>query len=601
MKRLYDKALMDQIAKVYGNEVAFLSEFSGALLDIIREGLIRDGQVRLHQFGTFKLKWMKSRNGVDPGSGKKIIIQARPRVVFVPAKGLKERIEPVAPVLQPYEEAISQPVEEPVKSDDIEAEKIEPAVTKAVQAEAETDEPEKVVADIQDEIEVLEQVVYMLKTEADAVNGDREASADAEKNSDVADENVTADTGITEATISDVAEKDTGDLQPTNNTEVAEKNSQKHPVTETTAVIEDALTEEQETAEVIEQPVLQTNESEVAEIAADKRQKDSSEWLDKSVLDNIQEISELSYFKSSSTEKNYQASESAADNAPEILQLTTDDVVDINLDDAPETTTSSAKKKATRQIWFSIAAAVLIVLSSAVLFNTFLSESSEIKNTESLAIDKTTSPRYLYSYDTNLSVTETAVSVAKHVPVEIVNNKVELETLETIEDLDTIQTVVAVVDKEVTEQEESIVVTSEQYDELKRVTAEQEVFFAAMDHRLVNGDSLWRLAKKHYVNPFYWPHIYQANRIKINNPDRVKIGKIVRLPTMYGHPDALTDQDKHNIAMGYYYNYLYHKQKGNPYAYFSLIGVEKFDASLLIEYKDEIERSDVNNLALLTE
>jgi len=94
---------------------------------------------------------------------------------------------------------------------------------------------------------------------------------------------------------------------------------------------------------------------------------------------------------------------------------------------------------------------------------------------------------------------------------------------------------------------------------------------------------------------------HKANRNKINNPDKVKIGKVVNLPTLYGRPDALTKQDKHNIAMGYYYNYLYHKGKGNPYAYFSLIGVEKYDANILIEYKEEIEYSDVNNLALLTE
>jgi len=580
MKRLYDKALMDQIAKVYGNEVAFLSEFSSALLDIIREGLIRDGQVRLHQFGTFKLKWMKSRNGVDPGTGKKIIIQARPRVVFVPAKGLKERIEPVAPVLQPYEEAVSQAVEKIAEPENTEAEKMESEVTEAVQSEVEKEEPEKVVADIQDEIEVLEQVVYMLKTEAEGetsanvVTSDREISEDTAINSD--------------------------DLHVA---EVTEQSS----VTEQPAEVVDEVTEE---PEVVEQQISQTSEPEAAEVVADKSQKETSEWLDKSVLDNIQEISEMSYFKESDTENSHQtseeaiSSESVSEKAPEVLELNTDDVIDINLDDldsAAVVTNPPAKKKDTKQIWFAMAAVVMVVIASGVLFSTFLSGSSEIKNTEYLAKDHTGAPRYLYSYETNLSVSEPAISVAKHVPVEIVNNKIELETLETIEDTGTQETVVAETVVPVVEQEDSIVVTSEQYDELKRVTAEQEVYFAAMDHKLVNGDSLWRLAKKHYVNPFYWPHIYQANRIKINNPDRVKIGKTVRLPTMYGHPDALTDQDKRNIAMGYYYNYLYHKQKGNPYAYFSLIGVEKFDASLLIEYKDEIERSDVNNLALLIE
>lgn len=497
MKRLYDKALMDQIAKVYGNEVTFLSEFSKALLDIIREGLIRDGQVRLHQFGTFKLKWMKSRAGVNPSTGKKIIIQARPRVVFVPAKALKDRIEPHPPKLQPFERD-----EETVVS------KVMPSIVTPVQNETtasetinekpeekiEIAEPEKVVADIQDEIEVLEQVVEILKTETP---------------------------------------------EPVN------------------------------------------------AIAADSTSE--SEWLDKSIVEDIKGISELQYFKK--TESSVSERQSINNNVALDIDL---DVLSKNSNPLER----KAKENKSGKAWFAIAATVIVLLAAGVLFNA-LDLNNSMNQSEVVAVNNN-GPQYLYSY-TELAVDEIVTTPPAHVPLVINNENMAFETV----DSDIIETEVAQSEIVGTvsnvSDNDSIVISTEKYDELQSLSSEIKVYFNEREYKLVNGDSLWRLAKKHYINPFYWPHIYQANRTRINNPDRVKIGKIINLPTLYGKPDALTQQDKHNIAVGYYHNYLYHKEKGNPYAYFSLIGVDKFDPSLLIKFKGEIERSDVNNLALLTE
>jgi len=529
MKRLYDKALMDQIAKVYGNEATFLSEFSRALLDIIREGLIRDGQVRLHQFGTFKLKWMNTRNGVNPATGKKIIIQGRPRVIFTPAKGLKEKIEPNPPALIPLDtlNTAEVSVEETQSVDD--AALAETPVEYVVEKEVETaapeettiiseevveeqpvSEPEEVVADIQDEIEVLEQVVDILKTDS--------------KTDDIESE--------------------------------------------------------------------------------DTEEKIASEWLDTPVVDQIKEISELQYFQakkeddltSSVNESNISELVKTGSTTDRALDYSTNDDLDINLDEALETANSN--NDTSGKPWFAVAAAVIVLLAAGILFNGLWPISTEKQDVT-----------FLYSYytpiaapeiidDSNL-VAETAIDIevedlSAAEPVaeesEIVTDSVPVAKAEP-----------ELIELEPVVEEESIVVSSEQYDEVKRASAEETVYFLETKHKLTNGDSLWRLAKKNYVNPFYWPHIYQANRNKIDNPDRVKIGRVVMLPTLYGEPDALTKRDKRNIAMGYYFNYLYHKQKGNPYAYFSLIGVDKFDAGLLIEFKEEIERSDVNNLALLSE
>ncbi len=43
-----------------------------AIVEIIREGLIRDHHVRLHKFGTFRLRWSKERRIKHPKTGEAI-------------------------------------------------------------------------------------------------------------------------------------------------------------------------------------------------------------------------------------------------------------------------------------------------------------------------------------------------------------------------------------------------------------------------------------------------------------------------------------------------------------------------------------------------
>lgn len=65
-----------------------------AISDIIREGLLRDGYVRLHQFGTFRLTWTKPHRIKHPATGEYMTIPTTARVTFKAAKLLREQIEP---------------------------------------------------------------------------------------------------------------------------------------------------------------------------------------------------------------------------------------------------------------------------------------------------------------------------------------------------------------------------------------------------------------------------------------------------------------------------------------------------------------------------
>lgn len=134
--------------------------------------------------------------------------------------------------------------------------------------------------------------------------------------------------------------------------------------------------------------------------------------------------------------------------------------------------------------------------------------------------------------------------------------------------------------------------------ELRPAATEPAPWFEQRAHKLKNGDSLWRLSDKQYLNPFYWPHIYQANRDDINNPNKLIMGRTILLPTLQGRPGQLTAADRRRIAEGYFLVYLYYKKKDRPYPYYALLGANRFDPAVIRDNIDEIDAKDWENLQL---
>ena len=89
---IYEGVIRDEMTKASKHSKALIREFSIELFNAIREGLLEDGHVRLHQFGSFKLKWSEQRKGINPQTGEPLIIAAHPRINFTAAKFLKQKI-----------------------------------------------------------------------------------------------------------------------------------------------------------------------------------------------------------------------------------------------------------------------------------------------------------------------------------------------------------------------------------------------------------------------------------------------------------------------------------------------------------------------------
>ena len=57
---------------------------------------------------------------------------------------------------------------------------------------------------------------------------------------------------------------------------------------------------------------------------------------------------------------------------------------------------------------------------------------------------------------------------------------------------------------------------------------------SATEHRMhdvVSGDTLSALAKKYYGDASKYPKIFEANRDQLNDPDKIKVGQKLRIPT----------------------------------------------------------------------
>ena len=81
--------LVDYVAGKVGLSKTQAEDAVNAIVDGIKEGLQKDGDVRLVGFGTFNVRERKARTGRNPQTGETIMIAASKTVGFKAGKALK--------------------------------------------------------------------------------------------------------------------------------------------------------------------------------------------------------------------------------------------------------------------------------------------------------------------------------------------------------------------------------------------------------------------------------------------------------------------------------------------------------------------------------
>ncbi len=94
MKRnnLSKNVILKKINYKLGIPNSFSKKILNLLLEIIVEGLNRDGKVKLSGFGTFKILNKKSRIGRNPKKKIEYQIKARKVVTFLPSYLIKKKL-----------------------------------------------------------------------------------------------------------------------------------------------------------------------------------------------------------------------------------------------------------------------------------------------------------------------------------------------------------------------------------------------------------------------------------------------------------------------------------------------------------------------------
>ena len=91
---IYNNTLLTGLAERHPMPLNQVKAAVKEVFFIVKDGLLRDGSVRIQNFGTFRLKRIAEHRGRNPQTGEAITIKAQNRVVFRPAKALRELIEP---------------------------------------------------------------------------------------------------------------------------------------------------------------------------------------------------------------------------------------------------------------------------------------------------------------------------------------------------------------------------------------------------------------------------------------------------------------------------------------------------------------------------
>ena len=506
-ERISISTIIDLMTEDAGFSRNAAEEFVYTFFTTIEEALLLGENVKIKGFGTFKLQWHEARESVDPHSGNEIIIPGFYVVDFIPEEELSEQLnEPFAhlePFVLPTEELITDESASAAEEDDL-FEEATSAPRGINTFAAQVDEIKDILSEIQ------------------SLSGKKqiETPKHAEKINDVSEQTIVAET-------SEIDTKDSFTPPPVQD--------EFDVVRDVSVIYGESAQEPNEKIEIIEEKKVI-----VPEIHKIVEQEEVVETNDQE-----EEIPEIGEDKAEETEEPVEPEVAAEIPLPIIPSVKTEE---------KEVNTQYQKRKRRRRYRLIISLVVLVAVTGAAAWFVppyIVQKKKEGQNRlrlEYLA-DSVANVNQIQKIKDSLE--QTRLSEAEAAATDSLGNELDEQDVPAVEEeQEEMQASVPAEEPKPAAKPEPAVAKGDIF-KAQRVYKE----FLATEKMSV-GSQLTLFARKYYGSPHFWVYIYEANKSKIKDPNRVPAGIDIKIPKMDPRLVDAKDREALEFAKGLQRSYL---------------------------------------------
>jgi len=483
-EKISSQEIIDLLASKAGISKKAAEDFLKSMFGIIEDTLIAGEQVKVKGFGTFKLQWNEPRKSVNVQTGEEFIIDGYNKVTFTPEAALKELVnEPFAHL-------------EPVELES--ADTVEPSNAENQAVENAGFDPLKIFTDQADEIkDILSEINSMWVKPGKAENKETAKPERPTLMPEYFTDDMLDEEEDEEPEVSAIDEEDEDAANEEYIGDVVDEDE------EPAQAIADSLPVDNIEPGVVDVPVLPLLTANKSEMEPTVVEETSEEF-------NPDEVT-----KTGSVPEEVVDESTIGENIPEDETIKNDPF------------TSRVKKKRRKvRVWLLVVL-ILLVLAGGFTINYYLSSATRCWCEYSLLSDS--NRQKLQNVTSTIdgwfeSVKGWFTPKAKSEKVEVAPPVVKSIFTDSIKAqpaaVDTTQTK-SVSKPQPSPSADSLQILFDQPREYKEFLGSE---------RIGGGGTLTVIAERYYGHRDFWVYIYEANRAKIKNPDKIAAGTLVRIP-----------------------------------------------------------------------
>ena len=483
-EKISSQEIIDLVATKASVSKRAAEEFLKVMIATIEEALLAGETVKVKGFGTFKLQWNAPRKSVNVQTGEDFIIDGYYKVNFAPERSLKDLVnEPFAhlePVLldgevgvEPEKEVISEKI-----ARNNEVKESDSVLIKESEKEADLLE---VIDDLPEPLRIFSEQAAEIKDILSEINA---LSAVSKSGS------------VEESTVEDFHyEVDTFEIDE-------EKPEQKDELTGEEVVVGEDETEEVD--DEVEEDENEDVEEDDEEVVVENIQAEKPEIESELELEAITEVESESEIEENTEDSN-------------ILETTVDNSIEVSQNEEYETqpasnyTPTKVAQKTTnkKKLWFIPLASIVVIGILVVLYlsipTTNQSENVFTKKIENSNINFKSFFSELYHKASDWLT---------------INKKQPVQNTQTIVIPKDTNSVDALNEEQSKDSLQILFDTPRVYPEY--IASEQ----------ITNGSRLAWMSKKYYGLSDFWVYIYEANKDRFDDPDKIPVGALIRIPKL---------------------------------------------------------------------